>query len=118
MNRVVVVDQSFTITGRGSIITLQHVHQGLAEGTVLKSELIGQCWTVKSRVMFTHLVDKHRFFDNELINYMTLSRASLAKRSEADIEVLKQEQAHMFQYLVQGISHEQQPKVGDSLLVE
>jgi hypothetical protein len=115
MDTLLVVETSFSITHRGIIVFLQHDLAGLPASTRLRSSTNGQLWSVRSRVVYSHLMTQHRLFENETLDYMTLSFSDVGKLEASAARTQQQEQRGVYQYFLQGIGHDLKPQSGEPL---
>lgn len=101
--------KSFSITGKGLIVELQHFQRGLKKGTLLTSELSGLVWEVKSRILFDHLEGQQVIFENESIEYILLKFDSLIKRNQSLEDIRTNESKNIFQYYLKPVEHSNNP---------
>ncbi len=107
---IAITKDSFSITGRGIILELEHHESGLPAGTVLHDSDGKRKWKVNSRVLFDHAVDAHRIFENESANYMLVRFKSDEKRESSIEQVRLKESSSVFQYLIEPQGHDEKPK--------
>ena len=109
---------SFTISGRGIIVELQHFQQGLEKGTLLTSEQSGLSWEVKARIHFDHAEGKQLIYENESTEWILLKFNKLAERNKS-LEVIQTKEAdHIFQYLLKPVGHTEKPLESEGLIIK
>lgn len=118
IEKVTICKKSFTITGRGIIIYLEHKELGLPRGTILLSREPDKKWQIDSRVFSYHTINVHKRFENETINYEHFVFNSIEKK-EASIQQIKKEEANsIYQYFIKPIDHNEKPIEGQELILE
>ena len=109
---------SFSITGRGIIVFLQHDQSGLPAGTVLRSVKSNLTWVVGSRILFDHVFEKQIKFAGETLNYVRISFESTEKKERSIKQILDDEKQGIFQYLIKSVGHDKKPDDKEELEVE
>jgi hypothetical protein len=106
---------SFSITGRGIIVFLQHDELGLLKGTVLREIKSGLIWKIDSRILFDHIIEEQIKFEGESLNYMNLSFDSAEKMEESRKKIIDDEKHGIFQYMIKPVGHDRKPNDKDEL---
>lgn len=101
MKQVFIIEQ-FHITGRGIIAFIKHQENGLPNGTTVIDQN-GKPWIVDKRLIIAHAVHVQRFFDNETLEDMFFSFASLDARNTSIEKIKNDEKNGIYQYLLNGI---------------
>ncbi len=114
----VLILKSFDITGRGIIAEIQHNRQGLPPGTELQSRINGRIWKVKHRLVFNHIYNKHRLFDNEEIGYSHFAFRSPENREKSGTDILNKEAEGIYQYSLEPEGHSEKPEEGEKLEIK
>ena len=111
------VIDSWDITLRGIIGELQHNLNGLASGSLIKSQTTNKEWRIKKRILFHHVLDKQRKFSNETTTYTHSSFGSVENMINSAKAIFDKEEQNIFQYQLQAVGHNSKPQIGDTLML-
>ena len=113
-----ITEDSFRISGRGLILELNHLEEGLPKGTVLISDKTGLRWKVIARVLFDHAVQEQRIFESESVEYMLMRFETSVKRMKSIEGIKDREKQDIYQYFMKPIGHDSKPPQGEELLID
>lgn len=117
-NAKAITKDSFTITGIGIILELQHSENGLLKDTKLISEKSGRTWMVIARILFDHAIAEQTIFDNESVEYMLMRFESDQKRQKSINEIKERESNTIFQYMLKPLGHSEKPEKEERLKID
>ncbi|HWB26855.1 MAG TPA: hypothetical protein VG738_15335 [Chitinophagaceae bacterium] len=114
---VAVVKSAFKVTGFGMIFFLKHQQVGLRPGTILISKISGLKWKVKCRVLAVHAFEIQKIFEGEdkVFAHYLLGEVTL---EEARLKIVKEEEQHIYQYIIEPFSHQDKPGENEELVIE
>lgn len=95
---------------------LKHQQNGLESGFVIKSQTTGKEWRVKSRILFSHTIDKQKKFTNESTLFWHSSFGSVEDMLSFSKNILDKEGQGIFQYQLESIGQHSKPVAGDILI--
>lgn len=117
MEERAIVRESFVITGRGIVACLQHTEFGLPSGTLLQAKDSGWQWRIGARILIAGLIDRHRRFDREHVQYQHFSFTDQEARDTFIERIIKREDEGIYQYWIFPLDHDAKPGTDEPLRI-
>jgi hypothetical protein len=115
--QILEVLDSWNIEAIGVVTEIKHELEGIATGTIVKSQKTNLEWRVKKRLVFSHTSQQQKKFPNEITTLTYVRFENPQKQSESAKNILAKEEKNIFSYLLQPIGHASQPEHGDGLVI-
>ncbi len=108
---------SFNISTLGIVIVAKLSEEGLPSGAIVQSKTTGHTWMVKYRMLFQHVGEQHKLFENESVSYIKSSFKSPEDQANSEKKILEQEAQNIFQYRLTPVGESTKPAKGTILKI-
>ena len=114
------VTDSFLLTGRGMIVFLQNVENGLPEGTNLTSKSRNLTWKIILRQLWLHTIKEEKRFSNEreTIAHASLNLSAYPNEEDPIKVIVDKHLSYGKEYLIEPIGHKEKPQVNEVLEIK